>query len=173
MKIRLLAIDPGNVNSAYVIIDTETYSPVGFAKLENKELLQQIGHWHDQALRGKPAIDETVIETIIASYGQKIGRTTFDTAIMIGRLEQALFSFAPVKKIPRQTVRRHLCPGIRANDRTVRAALIERFAAQDKKRGKGTTHHPDFFYGFANDVWAAFAVGATYLDLKKEETTNR
>lgn len=146
---------------------------MGFAKLENRELLQQIEHWRGQARCGQSVIDEVVIETIIASYGQKVGRTTFDTAIMIGRLEQALFSFVPVRKIPRQTVRRHLCPGMRANDRTVRAALIERFAVQDKKRGKGTTHHPDFFYGFANDVWAAFAVGATYLDLKKEETTNR
>lgn len=140
--------------------------------MENTELLRQIEHWKEQAQYGHPAFDEVVIETIIASYGRKVGRITYDTAIMIGRFEQALFSFVHVGKIPRQTVRRHLCPGMRANDRTVRAAWVDCFAVQDKKRGKGTTYHPDFFYGFANDVWASYAAGVTHIDLEKEEKKN-
>lgn len=104
---------------------------------------------------------------MVGSYGQ-VGRTTIDTAIMIGRLEQALLSFAPVDKLPRQTIKKHLCPGVRANDKTVRDALIARFASHDRQRGKGTKTRPDFFFGFANDVWAAFAAGVTELDFQTE-----
>ena len=35
---RILAIDPGNTDSAYCLIDTETYKPLSFGKIENKTL---------------------------------------------------------------------------------------------------------------------------------------
>lgn len=82
----LLAIDPGNVYSAYVLIDPVNYRPVRFAKLANPELMRQIERWRQLAKKGHPALGSAVIETMIGSYGQ-IGRTTIDTAITIGRLE--------------------------------------------------------------------------------------
>lgn len=159
-----MAIDPGSSKSAYVIMDADTFVPMEFDKIENRELLSRVVWWQDAAAAGYPAFDCAVIETIVGSYGSSIGKTTFDTAIMIGRLEQALFSFAPVEKIPRQTIRAHLCPKIRANDKTVRGALIARFARFDKERGKGTKAQQDFFYGFSADIWSAFAVGTVWLD---------
>ena len=123
--------------------------------------------WKQKTEKGHPAFEHAVIETIVGSYGASIGKTTFDTAIMIGHLEQALFSFVTVEKIPRQTIRAHLCPKMRANDKTVRDALIARFARFDKERGKGSKDKRDFFYGFSNDIWSAFAVGVTLLDREK------
>lgn len=35
---RILAIDPGNTESAYCLIDTETYKPIEFEKVENNDL---------------------------------------------------------------------------------------------------------------------------------------
>lgn len=127
-------------------------------------MLSRIAWWQEAAAAGHPAFERAVIETIVGSYGASIGKTTFDTAIMIGRLEQALFSSVPVEKIPRQTIRAHLCPKIRANDKTVRDALIARFALFDKAHGKGTKEQRDFFYGFSADIWSAFAVGTVWLD---------
>jgi hypothetical protein len=154
-----------------VILDAETYEPYEFDKVDNKELLERVKWWEKKAGTGFPAFDKAVIETIVGSYGASIGRTTFDTAIMIGRLEQALFSFVTVEKIPRQTIRAHLCPKCRANDKTVRDALISRFASFDKERGKGTKNKRDFFYGFSADMWSAFAVGVTLIDREKGKDT--
>lgn len=150
-----------------MILDAETYEPYEFDKVDNRELLERICWWQQKFEKGHPAFEQAVIETIVGSYGASIGKTTFDTAIMIGRLEQALFSFAQIEKIPRQTIRAHLCPRMRANDKTVRDALIARFARFDKKRGKGSKDRRDFFYGFSNDIWSAFAVGVTLLDREK------
>lgn len=148
-------------------MDAETYEPYEFDKVENCELIERISWWQQKTEKGHPAFEHAVIETIVGSYGASIGKTTFDTAIMIGRLEQALFSFAQIEKIPRQTIRAHLCPKMRANDKTVRDALIARFARFDKERGKGCKDKRDFFYGFSNDIWSAFAVGVTLLDREK------
>lgn len=150
-----------------MILDAETYEPYEFDKVDNRELLERICWWQQKFEKGHPDFEQAVIETIVGSYGASIGKTTFDTAIMIGRLEQALFSFAQIEKIPRQTIRAHLCPRMRANDKTVRDALIARFARFDKERGKGSKDRRDFFYGFSNDIWSAFAVGVTLLDREK------
>ena len=42
MTKRILAIDPGNVESAYVLMDYETYKPIAFGKVENNIMLEMI-----------------------------------------------------------------------------------------------------------------------------------
>lgn len=145
-------------------MDSETYIPYEKDKTDNQELLRRVVWWQQKAEKGYPAFELAVIENIVGSYGASIGKTTFDTAIMIGRLIQALCAFVQVEKIPRQTIRAHLCPRIKANDKTIRDALIARFARHDRERGKGTKDNRDFFYGFSNDIWSAYAVGVTLLD---------
>jgi hypothetical protein len=55
---------------------------------------------------------------------------------------------------------------MKAKDSNIRQALIDRFGEV------GVKARPGFFYGFKKDIWAAFAVGVTYLDKKKREKEN-
>lgn len=152
---RVLAIDPGNVESAYCFIDTETLEPGLFGKVENRELLSIIN---------LSSYSFIVIERI-ASYGMAVGREVFETCEWVGRFTQAAIP-AVADYIYRKDEKLHICGNPKAKDSNIRRALIDRFAKHDLKNGKGTKKEPDWFYGFGADVWAAYAVGLTYIETK-------
>jgi hypothetical protein len=154
----ILAIDPGNIESAYCLIDRETYKPIEFAKVKNEELIEYM-----QNISRKP---ELAIE-MIASYGMAVGKEVFETCVWIGRFVQEYDGHwydAEINYIYRKEVKLNLCGSTKAKDSNIRQALIDRFALFDFKNGKGTKNNKDFFYGFKSDIWAAYAVGVTYLD---------
>ena len=150
----ILAIDPGDKQSAYCFIDSEDLRPLRFAKAENAEVLLVLQ---------LEKYDLVVIERL-ASYGMPVGRNVFETCGRVGRFTQA--AQKPVDYIYRQDEKLHLCHDSRAKDANIRRALIDRFATHDLKNGKGTKKNPDWFYGFSADVWAAYAVGITYTETK-------
>lgn len=163
----LLAIDPGNVQSAYCLL-REDYKPVEFAKIDNEDLLNRIFQFDWPIDRFAPDPKGAAIE-MIASYGMAVGREVFDTCVWIGRFEQALrCKHVYVEKIFRHEEKLNLCHSPKAGDANIRRALIDRFANADFKNGKGTKEKPDWFHGFHADVWAAYAVGVTALDKRKE-----
>ena len=152
----LLAIDPGNLDSGYCLMDTETLRPIEFGKISNHELENLLANMH---------IGQIVIEKIV-SYGMAVGKEVFDTCVEIGRLSM----IAEILRIPcgfvyRRDEKLTICGSPRANDSNIRKALIDRFATHDFKNGKGTKADPDWFYGFKADVWAAYAVGVTWREL--------
>ncbi|MDR4039745.1 MAG: hypothetical protein Q3W86_07460 [Evtepia sp.] len=151
---RILAIDPGDKQSAYCFIDSEGLRPLRFAKAENAEVLLVLQ---------LEKYDLVVIERL-ASYGMPVGRNVFETCEWVGRFTQA--AQKPVDYIYRQDEKLYLCHDSRAKDANIRRALIDRFATHDLKNGKGTKKNPDWFYGFSADVWAAYAVGITYTETK-------
>ena len=154
---KVLAIDPGNTESAYCIM--EDYRPVEFGKIGNMQLLDLLRH------RTRTEHFERVVIEMVASYGMAVGKEVFETCVWIGRFTEA--SYYSVDYIYRMDEKMTLCHSSKANDSTIRQALIDRFASHDYKNGKGTKKDPDYFYGFAKDVWAAFAVGCTWLDKRK------
>lgn len=150
----LISIDPANLNSAYCIIDTETYKPTGFAKIPNCELLHNL----QLAL----AVGTTVVIENIASYGMAVGKEVFETCIWIGRyLQAAETAGAKVELIYRKDVKMNLCGSMKAKDTNIRQALIDRFGEVGTKKAQG------WFYGFKSDIWSAYAVGVTYLDTQR------
>lgn len=56
---KILSIDPGNIESAYCVIDTETYKPLEFKKIPNERI--------EQNLLNEFNIDKVIIE-MMASY---------------------------------------------------------------------------------------------------------
>ena len=154
---RILAIDPGNIESAFVVVD-ENYKVLEKDKVPNETMLDIVV---------MSDYDELVIEKI-ACYGMPVGAETFDTCIWIGRFWQATTFCEKVSFVYRREEKMNLCNSMRAKDANIRQALIDRFAAHDFKNGKGTKKNPDWFYGFKADIWAAYAVAVTYIDRKKE-----
>lgn len=162
----ILAIDPGNEESAYCVIDKKTYKPIEFGKVKNEALL-------DYIFDDLPDKVDTLVIEKIASYGMSVGQTVFDTCIWTGRFVQFYLDFTSpysqkVEYIYRKEEKMNLCHSMKAKDSNIRQALIDRFAQFDFKNGKGKKVNKDFFYGFSKDIWAAFAVGCTYLDKQKE-----
>ena len=157
---KIFAIDPGNIESAYCIMDEE-YRLIEFAKLQNKEVMKIL-------LDKLCEMDRVVIERI-ASYGMPVGREVFDTCEWIGRFSQEAEKSVEVEYIFRKDEKMYICGDTRAKDANIRLALIDRFAKHDFKSGKGTKKNPDYFYGVSADVWAAIAVAVSYLDMAKEK----
>ena len=148
----ILAIDPGNTESAYVVMD-KTYKPVYFGKIGNEQLINEIcnGRFGN--------VDKCCIE-MIASYGMPVGAEVFETCVYIGRLIECLQYVENIKadKVYRKDVKMHLCQSSRAKDGNIIQALKDRFG------DKGTKKAPGFFHGFKADCWQAFAVGVTYAE---------
>ena len=157
----ILAIDPGTTQSAFCLMRAEDQSCVEFGIRANAALPGTV-------LEAYP-VGRVVIE-MVASYGMPVGREVFETCVWIGRFAQIAEDwYMPVDFVYRRDVKLHLCGSAQANDANIRHALIDRYAAHDLKSGKGTKKNPDWFYGFSKDVWAAYAVGVTYIDRKDEK----
>lgn len=155
----VLAIDPGDKESAYCFVDSDTLEPGFFGKVPNEELLAYINTF---------TYDRVVIERI-SSYGMAVGKDVFETCEWIGRFTQAALP-AKAEYIYRKEEKLHICQDSKARDANIRRALIDRFARHDLQNGKGNKSNPDFFYGFKADVWAAYAVALTYIETKKNTT---
>jgi len=144
--VKILAIDPGSLKSAYVIYDTSGRI-IAFNKEDNDRLLNL-------------TLPDVVLIEMVACYGMPVGKEVFDTAVWVGRYMQAFHLANPIL-IYRKDVKLHHCNTMRAKDGNIIQAL------KDKYGDKGTKKNPGFFYGFSADVWQAFAIASYWAETKK------
>lgn len=154
----VIAVDPGNVESAYVRIDS-SLRPVEFGKAKNLDVAEWLNadatNYRDVAY----AIE------MVASYGMAVGADVFETCVWIGRFAETVDRWGhETNLIYRRDVKLHFCGTPRAKDPNVTQALIDRFASGQPNRGKGTKRAPGWFYGFSADVWQAYALGVYVAD---------
>ena len=159
----ILAIDPGNTQSGYVVVehdDEEIRRVLEAKKVENKYVLG--------LLMSKITTDDLYIAIeMIAGMGMPVGQEVFDTCFWIGRFwEVATMTYhaRDLQKIFRREEKLDLCGSPNAKDANIRQALVDRYAPGQPNYGKGTKKDPGFFYGFSADMWAAMAVAVTYFD---------
>src|SRR6476659_5030688 len=100
----MLAIDPGNVESAFCLIDILDRKPIDFGKINNRHLRM--------ALYDDLDWDLAVIE-LIGHYGTGMpaGQDVFDTCIWTGRFAEIIESKYGIEPalIKRATIKAHLC----------------------------------------------------------------
>ena len=153
----IFAIDPGSIESAYAELDSETLKPISVGKIANDMLLEKV--------KRLPYEAELVIE-MIESYGMAVGKEVFDTVFWAGRFWEAGNSLHR-ELIYRREEKLNLCGSCRAKDANIRQALIDRFVPGAHNSGKDTKKKPGWFYGFAADMWQAYAIGVTWADKKQ------
>lgn len=165
----LVAVDPGNVQSGYVIVryDRNTFEVTRIldkGKVDNDKLFP--------AIRYYAMTDFDFAIEMIASYGMAVGAEVFETCVFIGRCLEYVDNVqeeGDVRRVYRKDEKLCLCGSTKAKDANIMQALIDRYAYGQPNKGKGTKSNPGFFYGFSKDMWAAFAVAVTYLDTRREE----
>ena len=150
---KLVAIDPGTTESAYVCYHEGR--PVEYAKVKNEDLIYMLTQFN---------ADVMAIE-MIASYGMPVGKTVFETCVWIGRFVQVWFGLH--KKfhfVYRKDVKMHLCGTPRAKDSNIRQALLDLFERSGGGATPqiGTKKQPGPLYGMAGDMWAALGVAITF-----------
>jgi hypothetical protein len=149
---KILAIDPGTTQSAWLTYDTERGHPIKFGIEPNDVVLS--------LLRAKAFLVDHLAIEMMASYGMSVGAEVFATCVWIGRFIEA--AQLPYTQIFRKECAVHLCHNARAKDPNIRQALIDRYGAP------GTKRNPGILYGISKDVWAALAVAVTFTDTKME-----
>lgn len=159
----IIAIDPGNEQSAFVLFDGERV--VDHGKQYNAELLR----WMRASTVIRPAQSwltgeqPTVAIEMIASYGMPVGREVFETCLVIGRLVEICKSHGVSPELVyRQQVKLHHCKSTKANDATIRQALIDRFGGKETAIGRKKTPGP--LYGIHADEWSALAIALLVYD---------
>lgn len=154
----ILAIDPGSENSGLAYV-RDDYRPYDTSKLNNHIVLTL-----------EPPKTVAVVIEMVGHYGTGMpaGKDVFDTCVWIGRFIQHFTALGlSVTTMMRAEVKMNLCGTMRAKDSNIRQALVDRFASGASNYGKGTKKEPGWFYGFAADMWQAYALGVTYLDSKQ------
>lgn len=122
---KILAIDPGNIESAYCIIDSITYKVIEKGKLQNERI----------ALGMRFAEYDLLVIEMIASYGMPVGESVFETCLWIGRFIQIAHDRnIETEKIYRKEEKINLCGSMKAKDSNIRQALIDRFGNVGTKK---------------------------------------
>lgn len=152
---KIFAVDPGCTMSAYALVELPDLRIIEKGKAPNEEVIELC-----RSLSSDIA-DLAAIE-MVASYGMPVGREVFETCVWIGKFLGAMPISATT--VYRMDEKLCLCHDTRANDASIRRALIDRYAKHDFKTGRGTKKNPDTFYGVSADIWSAVAVAVTTFE---------
>jgi hypothetical protein len=151
---KIIGIDPGNKKSALVVLKK---GKILNKKLENNK---EIRTFLKRSLNNSsPQYNIIFIETI-KSYGNVQGDSIIQTAIAIGRFVEISESMnIKTFLIPRKTYVSALCKFSQANDKDIRAKMIEIYGRPGTKTSPGVT------YGFKDDLWQALGLATYGLNL--------
>ena len=153
---KLLCIDPGQNESAIVVLESRGGKVLRHEKSANDIILKTVA---------ASGCDKLVIE-MVQGYGRPVGEETFRTCVWIGRFIQAWVprGFVEVK---RGRVKEVLCESTKGvNDAVIRQRLIDIYGP-GKEKAIGLKKTPGPLYGVKADEWQALAVGVAYLKSEK------
>lgn len=145
----ILGIDPGNVQSAFILFNSEKEAIIDKGILENDVFLEKLSSLYSQDV--KP--DICILEQI-KCYGMVMGETTIETVFWSGRFIQHVVECGGIfERMGRIEIKNILCRSSRAKDTQIRQRLLDLF-----NNDVGTKNNKGRLYGVKKDEWAALAV---------------
>jgi Holliday junction resolvasome RuvABC endonuclease subunit len=145
-----LAIDPGPERTALIVYKSKKGQPPQIASVllgSNEAVLETVRNYVYEI-----GVDKVSIE-MVQSYGMAVGRSVFETCLMIGRfIEIAAEHSVPCSLYTRVSVKSYVT-GMsgKAKDPHVRAACIDRYGLNSEKKG-------GVLADIKKDLWAALAL---------------
>lgn len=149
----VLAIDPGPVESAYVIWDG---AKIIDSKITTNEEVRSVVRASTNPFSETDIDVDVVAVEMIASYGMAVGKEVFETCLQIGRFQECITVENRFRLVYRRDVKLHHCGTSRATDSNVRQSLIDKHGSPGTKKAQGRT------YGLKSHLWQAFAI-ATFI----------
>lgn len=152
----VLGIDPGTFNSGVICWSTDRKVIFCDHNAVNSDLQGII-------YRNKP---DLVVVEMISSYGMSVGVETYQTVLVIGRIQEfcRIYGFE-CRLVTRIDVRLHICGASHAGDSAVNRALLDRYGNwENGGTGKGTKKNPGILYGVSKHAMSALAVALTALE---------
>lgn len=151
----IIGLDPGTTQSAWC--ELFNGAPQQASIVPNDLMLDflrgRVGNW-------KPETDLLALE-MVAAMGMPVGKEVFETVRWIGRFQEAWeHRRGSVQLVYRREVKLFHCESSRANDATIRAALLDRYGP-GRVIAIGTKSEPGPCYGIKGDEWSALAVALT------------
>jgi len=147
----VMGIDPGPTESAYAIIRPD-YTIVRAAKVPNRDLQVE-----DRYSDSRDGLVHVAIEGL-ACYGRPVGRETFETAYMVGRVcERAEAAGIPWTIYARPVYANAIAGCGKVTDAVLYQALRLRFGSNSKGG-------PLYALRGHSDLRSAFAIAAYWLD---------
>jgi hypothetical protein len=167
----ILAIDPGNIETGWMIWNPDLPKIVRMGKDPNAKVREVIIEF---ALNYKGPEHQVWCE-MVACYGMPVGAEVFDTCVWIGEFRALCRQMnLPWNVVTRLTVKTHHCHSAKAGDPHVRQALLDRFADRRNKKGElcgGSKKDPGRLYDVTKDKWAALAIAVYAADKLKKDTS--
>jgi hypothetical protein len=159
----IFAIDPGNIQSAYVIWNIDTEEIVDCGLIPNDKMLDKL---HDNNINEE---ESSLYIEKIASYGMPVGYEVFDTCIWIGRFTQHWISLTAEEPtlVERRDIKLGLCNSTAARDSNIIQVLKDRYGDPNTKNRKGTKLNPGKLYSVNKDIWQALALAVYISDAFK------
>jgi len=147
----ILAVDPGTIESAYVVYDVGKIRNKGI--MPNEKLLTM--------LKNAESMGVLLAVEMVASFGMPVGEDVFETVLWTGRFIEAWGG--PFELVYRQDVKMHLCKNTRAKDANIRQAILDRYprTGGGKTPQIGTKKAKGPLYGCSSHIWSALAVAIT------------
>lgn len=156
----ILAIDPGNVKTGWVLYDPVEHAVLFYGDEENEVVKQQMQRWPYAIM----AIE------MMRARGMPTANEEMETLVWIGRFIEAWGK--QEHRVFRSDVKLHLCGSVKAKDANVRQAIIDLFPASGggKVRQIGTKKLPGPLFGIAGDMWSALGIAITAAHQLKEKS---